>query len=175
MRSFAAMSVGLCLTATTFATPALAVKARATGHASVTIVKPLHMTEICPLDFKGIMNSDKNAANAPTMSAIYSPHGQQPTTARSNSDPIAWGEYTLSGINNAQIAVSNVRFMPEGAKLDTLTAYYGKKKLKIGDAHTVAVDLKSREHLRMGTHISIKDAKLSGHYQPTFDVALNYE
>ncbi len=171
-----AIAAGLVLVAGVAVSSMPAMAMKATGTASVTIVAPLSVTEVSSSSFDyehTIKTGDAGDASS-TLIVRGSPH-TQPITARSHSDPITWGEFTISGRNYAQISVSAIENSPAAIAFSKEKANYGDTQLQVGGTTTTPVDLSQPQTLKLSSAIAVNDSHLSGRFQPTYTVALHYE
>ena len=147
-----------------------------TGSASVTIVEPLSVTEVSSFSFihTNTINEIEHGDESSSLIVSNSPR-EKPITAISHSDPIKWGEFTISGKNYAQISVSSIKNSPRDIKFSKEKAVMGDVSFKMGSQKYESVDISTPKKLSLYSALEIEIANLSGRYQPTYTVALHYE
>lgn len=154
------------------------IAASAVGTASVRIVDPLSVTEVSSSSFEreytNIVKDGNEGDTSGSLMVRGSPH-KKPITAKSHSDPIMWGEFTITGRNYAQISVSSIQNTPQAIAFSKETAIIGKEAIKVGSNQYQSIDISKPKRLKLSSAVEIKDQHLSGNFQPVYTVALHYE
>jgi Mat/Ecp fimbriae major subunit len=155
------------LTATAAAAllPSAALAATATGHASVTIVSAVAVSETTPMDF-GTVGVTRAGGTV-----VLSPNGTRSGPANYNFDGSARpGEFTVTGTPNAAIAISfsagdAVTGPGPAMALGSFTHNAGRAP---------ALNSAGNLSLAVGASVTVGQAQPYGSYAGTYTVTVNY-
>ena len=158
-------TIALLGATTTLLLPAAALAATAIGHASVTIVAALALSETAPMDF-GTVGVTKAGGNV-----VLSPNGTRSGPATYSFDGSSRpGQFTVAGTPNAAIAISfsagdAVTGPGPAMALGSLTHNAGRAPA-LNSAGTLS--------LAVGATVTVGAAQPYGSYAGSYAVTVNY-
>ena len=145
--------------------PSAARAATATGHASVTIVPALAVSETAPMDF-GTVGVTKAGG-----SVVLSPNGTRSGPATYSFDGSARpGQFTVTGTPNAAIAIS----FSSGDAVTGPGPAMALGSFTHNAGHAPALNSAGNLSLAVGATVTVGAAQPYGSYAGTYSVTVNY-